>query len=45
MKPAEWFFTFTLYLLCTDPEQRIRRQYAERQSSAAGFSYTIFSPN
>ena len=42
MKPAEWFFTFTLYLLCTDPEQRIRRQYAERQSSAAGFSYTIF---
>ncbi|MGP1459887.1 MAG: DUF6688 domain-containing protein [Treponema sp.] len=30
MKPAEWFFTCTLYLLCTDPEQRIRRQYAER---------------
>jgi len=28
MKPAEWIFTCTLYLLCTDPEQRIRRQYA-----------------
>ena len=29
MKPAEWFFVCALYLLCTDPEQRIRRQYAE----------------
>lgn len=29
MKPAEWLFTCALYLLCTDPEQRIRRQYAE----------------
>lgn len=28
MKPAEWFFTFALYLFCADPEQRIRRQYA-----------------
>ena len=28
MKPAEWLFTCALYLLCTDPEQRIRRQYA-----------------
>ena len=23
MKPAEWFFVCALYLLCTDPEQRI----------------------
>ena len=30
MKPAEWLFTCALYLLCTAPEQRIRRQYAER---------------
>ncbi len=29
MKPAEWFFVCVLYLLCTTPEQRIRRQYAE----------------
>ena len=29
MNPTEWFFMCALYLLCTDPEQRIRRQYAE----------------
>jgi hypothetical protein len=27
MKPAEWFFTVTLYLCCTDPERRIKRHY------------------
>lgn len=28
MKPLEWIFTFTLYLFCANPEERISRQYA-----------------
>lgn len=28
MKPLEWLFAFALYLLSTDPEERISRQYA-----------------
>ena len=27
MKPLEWFFVLTLYLLTTNPEERISRQY------------------
>lgn len=27
MKPLEWLFLLALYLCCTDPEQKIRRQY------------------
>ena len=28
MKPAEWFFIFTLYLVDKNPEQRIEKQYS-----------------
>lgn len=28
MKPLEWIFTISLYLFCTNPEERISRQYA-----------------
>ena len=28
MKPLEWIFAFTLYLFCTNPEEKILKQYA-----------------
>lgn len=38
MKPAEWFFIFTLYLVDKNPEQRIEKQYSGWKSNISQFN-------